>query len=1096
MQLLYTFFYRQFGIRRVQGLLSPKTFEFNSFPRNSLLHHLTHDADTPDIDPSKLYFSHFNKRILVDYPEELKDSKGNPRKKAVLLKTLFRPFHIQNKLFKYMKDHYLHVNDQLSLLVNNYNYLDVAYRYVDLPMTNYYRWWNDQKTVWTTIEEISKRVDRNHFIFVDVPKELPAYSLLRVYSDQTNITMLKIFDTPSKLFILDIWKWLSKDFRATSTMADISPEHFSKINLVFTNVSGKSTVINLGYLNSWIKGSENVTEFTTITQFENNQIQKIFLKFLMTMQNTVIDEIPIIEPISIPGGKQDDLDKLEDKELRDGSTEYDEEHGEDPLELNSDNNYDDSGQSDLSSFLTAKKNQTDSLKADISNSELKKATDKDLSLNQMFLDIDEDIAALDKINKSMLKERGIHISETGDELKAPHIEELPLEVIQAKVYNSQDYESTLMQQVNEFAEFGLLSASDYKKTIKDIENYKTLEDPYGSKQLVVNKMIVTPEDIALDTNKISIASSNLVTDKSMNESSLLSFDYDYLTKVIEKDTLAMVSNLQKAGIVIKNHEVEIDRSALGEYEHHTLELKPIDGVASTVHFRIPKVNEDGSFTANGNKYVMRKQRVDCPLRKINPYTVALTSYYGKTFVALSQKKANSSLEWIIKQVNKASMEDEAFITKVAPAMVFDNNFVAPYIYNAIANNFKSFTAGNVSLIFDHTERVKLFVDPIDGSKGTSALDQLTAIEKKYDGIVAGHNNKNELVVIGNDDIFYLISKDVKIPLGNIFQVLQLTQASAPVDFTEVRVFSKTVPVGIILGYNIGFRNLLKLLGVKYRIVEGRKNKGLLDSEYAITFADESYVFPRNDKVSSMILGGFLEYEKQLKHFSTDEFDGKDVYLNLLNSKGLTSIYIREMDLTDQLFVDPITKSILEDMGEPTTFRGLLIRATEMLQTYHHPDSQDMSVMRVRGYERIPGVIYKELASSIRQYRNKNISGKSKVDISPYQVWQTIMRDPAIKLIEDINPIQNLKESEVVTYVGEGGRSKEAMNRASRAFHVNDLGVVSEATVDSTDVGINAYLSANPNFKNMRGISKTDKSFNPANMVSTSTLLAPGSSHDD
>jgi hypothetical protein len=156
----------------------------------------------------------------------------------------------------------------------------------------------------------------------------------------------------------------------------------------------------------------------------------------------------------------------------------------------------------------------------------------------------------------------------------------------------------------------------------------------------------------------------------------------------------------------------------------------------------------------------------------------------------------------------------------------------------------------------------------------------------------------------------------------------------------------------------------------------------------------------------------------------------------------------------------------------------------------------MEHMRIRGYERIAGIAYGQLATAIRQFRSRNISGRSKIDMSPFAVWSTIMKDPAIKLVEDINPIQNMKESEIVTYVGEGGRGKESMNKASRAFHKSNVGVVSEASVDSSDVGVNFYLSANPNFKDMRGIVKTDKVITPSSMVSTSTMLAPGSSNDD
>jgi len=473
-----------------------------------------------------------------------------------------------------------------------------------------------------------------------------------------------------------------------------------------------------------------------------------------------------------------------------------------------------------------------------------------------------------------------------------------------------------------------------------------------------------------------------------------------------------------------------------------------------------------------------------PIRKIDPYTVALTSYYGKTFVSVNQKKTNNSLRWIINNINKASMSEDSLIKEIAPAMVFDNNFKAPYIYSALSTSFKGFKIDDLNFNFDRSDRTNIV------SKELLDLLEING------SIVAGKTDKNEPIIIDNNSLFFKYSKQLLIPLGDIYDVLHLTKLDSPIDYSEIRIFSKTIPIGIVLSYFIGFRKLIKLLNAKYRIVEGRKNKQLDKNEYVISFRDISYVFSRDDGYNSLILAGFLEYEKTIKQYESNMFDRKDIYLNILGNKGLSSLYIRELNSTNQLFVDAITKDILIAMNEPVTFMGLLIRATELLMTYYHPDSQDMDHMRIKGYERIAGSIYKELTTAVRQFRNKNISGKSKVDISPYQIWQSIMKDPSIKLVEDINPIQNLKESEIVTYVGEGGRSKESMNKSSRAYHENDLGIVSEATVDSSDVGINTYLSADPNFLNMRGISKKDKNVNPTNIISTSALLAPGSSHDD
>ena len=61
-----------------------------------------------------------------------------------------------------------------------------------------------------------------------------------------------------------------------------------------------------------------------------------------------------------------------------------------------------------------------------------------------------------------------------------------------------------------------------------------------------------------------------------------------------------------------------------------------------------------------------------------------------------------------------------------------------------------------------------------------------------------------------------------------------------------------------------------------------------------------------------------------------------------------------------------------------------------------------------------------------------------------------------------------------------------------------MGVISESTVDSSDVAINVFTSANPQFNSLRGTSK-DYSFEKdgaAALLSTTALVSPGSTKDD
>lgn len=1099
MRQIFSLLYQQNGIRRLQQLMNPSAFVMNSLPLDIHLHILDHGINVP-VDTSQLYFAGYSKRILVEFVEQINDPVGKPMKMKTSARFLTADFFRNNPQFKWSADVYSQTVDPQTLLISSSNCLGALYRYAPAIMTPYFKWLNGEKAKWDNIAKAVKRSVRQHLVFTDVPKDIPSVSFLNQHSKMFNQSSVRIFDTPAELFILELWKWLNPETRKNSIFSVVSEEDLAKVTLVFRLYDGRVTLLNLGYLNSWIISDTNTnnvaTEATGLSaQLKKNlpqninastvkqpgiAMQKIFLKFLITLQDIGLST-SVPESTEEPKAPLTD-DSEEERMVQDETSDYLSEHGPEEEEVNS-------GDIDFFSGIKKTDKQTADKKPDMS-ADLEKSFKQSGDILSQINDIDEELEILEKQSQMRLKDRGLHIDEDGNLTDNADVIESTLseEEIEALVYRNGNEQHVLIKEIDASADVGMISAAEYKRLKEDALKYDNGSDPYGSNLTVAEMKDIKPEDHQIKPEDTEMSVSPLVTDKSLCYSSLQVFDEEYIKNIAKRDMVAMISNVQRAGVVIKNHEVEIDHSALGTYEIHTLELKPVDGAASTIRFKLPVVNEDGTFLASGNKYVMRKQRIDIPIRKIDPITVALTSYYGKTFVARSAKKANSSLEWLLRHLTKASYEDHPLIKQVAPGNVYDNNNVKlPFLYQAISQHFVSFKVGKYNFNFSYKEREK-YTSP----------ELIKRIEKNGSVIVGYTDQKEPLVMDGNDEIhIFSLVDDTLVSRGDLPHILQLPLVDAPVDFSEVRIFTKTIPVGIVLGYFIGLSNLLKLLKVKFRFVEPRKNKALQHDEYAITFSDGTYVFSRKQKHAALILGGFLEYEKHLKQFKREEFNHRDVYFALMESKGISSVYIREMELTDQMFVDPITRRILNEMGEPITFRGLLVRASQMLLTYSHPDSQDTNYQRFRGYERFPGAVYKDLVASIRSFRNRNLAGRSKIEMSPYQVWGTVMNDQSIKITEDINPIQQLKELEVVTYVGEGGRSKDAMNRESRAAHINDMGIMSEATVDSSDVGINAYLSANPNFNSVYGtIKKEDKEINPATIISTSALLSPGADGDD
>ncbi|EIF4796204.1 hypothetical protein LFN83_004974, partial [Salmonella enterica subsp. enterica serovar Infantis] len=152
-----------------------------------------------------------------------------------------------------------------------------------------------------------------------------------------------------------------------------------------------------------------------------------------------------------------------------------------------------------------------------------------------------------------------------------------------------------------------------------------------------------------------------------------------------KDVLAAVASSQRLGLAIHNHTIEKEISVTGTIEHHTLRVQPIGGEPTTVRFSIPGLTEDGTWVANGVEYTMRRQRVDVPIRKVAPDTVALTTAYGKNFVRRSDKVANDYGRWLTNAIiTRAVDPTNTEITDARLANVFDPTEKLPRQYTEIA----------------------------------------------------------------------------------------------------------------------------------------------------------------------------------------------------------------------------------------------------------------------------------------------------------------------------------------------------------------------------------------------------------------------------
>lgn len=636
--------------------------------------------------------------------------------------------------------------------------------------------------------------------------------------------------------------------------------------------------------------------------------------------------------------------------------------------------------------------------------------------------------------------------------------------------------------IDQLADAGNLTAAEYKRLLALSNKYSTIPNPFGEGTLE-DLATLKPEDYIVKPLKLPKVVG--VFDDSMCGSTLEALDRDYCQNNLQKDIAACVVGLQAGGVLITNYTAERVIDAMSDYYEYTVQFTPVRGKVSTIRFRLPVIGPDGTFISNGVRRRMRRQRTDKPIRKTGPSKVALTSYRSKLFVTRSEAKVANYNNWISNEVVKRGLNDEdVSVTEIRLSNVFNQLNKVPRIYSALSNRCISFKHDDYEFYFDYASRAKVY-----GDTAVAAAEQKQMV-------VIGKRGESLLVADFNN-VIYSVNGEELVELGTMENILNIGTSNVPVEYAALGVYSKTIPIGIILGYRFGLDNLLRVLKVRSRRVPAGGRLMLTDDEYAIRFSDESLVLSRYDRIAQLVIAGFSStgYDKIVQKYSSQSFNRPDVYYNVLNLAGVGGRYVKEIDKLFELFIDPITAGELVKMGEPTTFDGLLLRSCELLLTDWAPAENDITYQRLRGYERMAGMVYSELARAISAQGGRDGAA---VEISPHQIWNNVVGDPSVKPIEESNPIHCLKEQEVITFGGSGGRSDRSMVKKSRMMDRGDIGVVSEATVDSGQVGIISYTSANPNIVDQRG-NVTPINWDtdgPANVLSTSAMISPAAMHDE
>jgi len=1026
-------FYKDFGIRRISDFKDPKVILSKdiTYPKNTLIvWYKTPDvAEMPNKDDNLL--SRLSVPTIYTIVKYDTATIGNFKSLTGQATKVINELKKKSPGFKVLKPNPSKVViPSNKVLVVNYAVLNSLYKYINNPLNPYYKWHNAFRTMTKSFSSpIETKIGRDIYIALNTPINIPNIATLDRFSKVISRQTLKVFTSDEHLTLLDLWIFLTPKGDSKSAWNDVPVENYKYINFMFTTTTGV-TILNLGLLYSMLDTNDLKSP---LGKYNPKMVKKLLYVYLLNIQ-----EAPVRTMAELMS-KDEDIEE----------------------ELNV---------VDKESTVEVKTSDDEVKTIDIDEVIENEVIEADDTPADDIIDLEPELDGAIVRHESKLKE---------------YVKEY--DTLDTLLEDDDNQHDRLVNRLNAMLENKQISKLEYEKNIERLTNQDEIESPYGNDIKLKDMLKITKEETSISKEEVTLPDNVSVLDKTMLNDTNGVMSKKYMKHTYKKHILSSVMALQNTDAIVTDYSINKTENILGGYEEHILKVKALNGASSTINFRLPVVDEEtGEFKLSGNKYTMRKQKADRPIRKISGTAVGLTSYYGKLFVEKASFKKDDLGFWFQKQlINKYDSDEKMTALILANLDMVDKT--VPTLYGLLARYIRTFTYDGYIISFDFNNRNKLLKD----------ASKLEEVEDEYGYTLVG-KYKDKNLLMSPDGKIYKDTGETYEELPPIEEMLNLDMSKAPIEFAILSVYKKTIPLGILLAYYLGLDKLLKLLNTEYEVVKRTDRVKWTNDKFELVFKDRKYIITKDNDKGDIILAGIRSLNKITKELEVSVMNNMDSYVVVFTKMGLTNTYVNEIKLLNEMFVDPITKNVLSILKEPTTFKGLLVKSSIMLvdNNFKHPNKIDGVLLK--GNERIAGMVYKEMVNSIRDYKSKNGFAKAKITMNPYGPWASINSDSTVSIVDDLNPISDLKQKEDLTSLGAGGRSKESLNLATRIMHPSEVGVVSEASKDSGDVGISVYLSANPKIKDTAGLSG-EFSFEEdgfSSVLSTSALLAPASINDD
>ena len=518
---------------------------------------------------------------------------------------------------------------------------------------------------------------------------------------------------------------------------------------------------------------------------------------------------------------------------------------------------------------------------------------------------------------------------------------------------------------------------------------------------------------------------------------------------------------------------------------------------------MPKFVDNKFIHINGSDKLFINQIIPLPVTKVSPDEVQISSNYKKIFIHRFGK--NVSMK--INRFHKIVPELDQSIFKYTKGNSIQENvpFMTTIEYDELSSKYSTITLVNddITIYFSQPE-IRNIVEGYE-LEFDNDKEMPFAIKENKDGtrtLITLDTNKDTIVGTELSPIDYII-KLISDRIPAFKEDYTKLTVGKKYKNTRATIMAKKVPLILLLAFLTGLEPLLNRMNIDYSFSETRPQLKSESSEKSIIkFKDGYFIYNNSPFSNALLLNGL--YDIPTEEYDFIEFSSKDIYYELFTKLFGRRNIGNAFENFNQLFIDPITKEVLEDYDLPTNFIDLIIYANTLLENNTFDIDGDFKNYRIRSNELVNAHLYKILSKAYENYRmtadNRN---PIKLSIKRGDIIKDKLNSEILEEYSTLNPIFEIDRMRATSYKGPGGCNvNQAFNIEKRAYNESMLGILAQSSPISSNIGISRVMSLNPNIVSLRGYIEPGSyedidNLDMSNMLSGAELLVPmTATHDD